>query len=71
MLVSHFPLTMLLHEFGHGVHHLVSRTRYARFHGPAGTPVDLGEAPSQMLENWCWDAGLLKRMSVALFLSVW
>ena len=56
-------LIMLLHEFGHGIHDLVSKTKYARFHGPSGTPVDFGEAPSQMLENWCWDLSLLEKMS--------
>lgn len=56
-------LVSLLHEFGHGVHDLVSKTKYARFHGPCGTPVDFGEAPSQLLENWCWDSSMLQEMS--------
>ncbi|KAL2881459.1 hypothetical protein SGCOL_003024 [Colletotrichum sp. CLE4] len=47
-------------EGGHAIHDLVSRTLFARFHGPMGTVVDFGEAPSQMLENWCWSAEQLR-----------
>ncbi|KDN68077.1 putative metallopeptidase MepB [Colletotrichum sublineola] len=53
-LLRHSDVVMLFHELGHGIHDLVSRTQLARFHGPMGTAVDFGEAPSQMLENWCW-----------------
>ncbi|GJD03564.1 metallopeptidase MepB [Colletotrichum higginsianum] len=51
-LLRYDDLKTLFHELGHGIHDLVSRTSYARFHGPDGTSVDFGEAPSQMLENW-------------------
>lgn len=40
----------------------MSKTAFARFHGTE-TVVDFGEAPSQMLENWCWTAGTLKTLS--------
>ncbi|KAK2025648.1 metallopeptidase MepB [Colletotrichum zoysiae] len=53
-LLRHQDVVLLFHELGHGIHDLVSRTQLARFHGPMGTAVDFGEAPSQMLENWCW-----------------
>ncbi|KAH8891438.1 metallopeptidase MepB [Thozetella sp. PMI_491] len=53
----------LLHEFGHGIHDLASKTRYARFHGPSGTVIDFGEAPSQVLENWAWTPSQLKKLS--------
>ncbi|OLN96100.1 Saccharolysin 3 [Colletotrichum chlorophyti] len=53
-LLRHSDVVLLFHELGHGIHDLVSRTAFARFHGPMGTVVDFGEAPSQMLENWCW-----------------
>lgn len=46
-----------------GIHDLVSTTNYDRFHGSSGAPVDFGEAPSQMLENWSWDVSLLQRLS--------
>ncbi|KAI8315207.1 Saccharolysin [Colletotrichum sp. SAR11_240] len=53
-LLRHTDVVVLFHELGHGIHDLVSRTKFARFHGPMGTVVDFGEAPSQVLENWCW-----------------
>jgi metallopeptidase MepB len=53
---------MLFHELGHGIHDLVSKTRFARFHGTM-TVIDFGEAPSQMLENWCWTPSTLKSLS--------
>jgi metallopeptidase MepB len=40
----------------------VAKVRYACFHGPE-TAVDFGEAPSQMLEYWCWDPAQLKALS--------
>ena len=62
-LLTHFDVKILFHEFGHGVHDFVSKTKYARFHGPGGTAVDFGEAPSQMLENWCSIPSILKSLS--------
>ncbi|KAJ0382923.1 hypothetical protein COL922a_011539 [Colletotrichum nupharicola] len=53
-LLRHPDVVVLFLELGHGIHDLVSRTKFARFHGPMGTVVDFGEAPSQVLENWCW-----------------
>jgi len=52
----------LFHELGHGIHDLVSRTTYSRFHG-TNTVRDFVEAPSQMLENWCWTASQLRSLS--------
>lgn len=49
-------------EFGHGIHDLVSRTSYIKFHGHRA-PRDFVEAPAVMLENWCWMRDQLKRMS--------
>ncbi|KAG7042508.1 metallopeptidase MepB [Colletotrichum scovillei] len=59
-LLRHADVVTLFHELGHAIHDLVSRTSFARFHGPMGTVVDFGEAPSQMLENWCWSAEQLR-----------
>ncbi|KAK4032612.1 MepB [Parachaetomium inaequale] len=76
-LVGHFPSVLLFHELGHGIHDLVSKTTYARFHGPDGTPVDYGEIPSQVIENWCWIPAQLKAMSkhytylAPEYLAVW
>ncbi|QRV96695.1 metallopeptidase MepB [Ceratobasidium sp. AG-Ba] len=61
-LMRHHDVVMLFHEIGHLFHELISVTRFGRFHGTIG-PVDFGEAPSQMLENWCWEPEVLKRLS--------
>lgn len=49
-------------QLGHGIHDLVSRTIYSRFHGTS-TVRDFVEAPSQMLENWCWTPSQLRSLS--------
>jgi len=49
-------------ELGHGIHDLVSRTSYVAFHGYRAPP-DFAEAPSIMLENWCWMKTELKKLS--------
>lgn len=61
-LLKHDEVTTLFHELGHGIHDLVSRTQYSRFHG-TNTVRDFVEAPSQMLENWCWTPSQLKSLS--------
>ncbi|KAG9310224.1 hypothetical protein JVU11DRAFT_9870 [Chiua virens] len=61
-LMRHDDVTTFFHEMGHVFHGLLSRTRYARFHGTA-VARDFVEAPSQMLENWCWESEVLKKMS--------
>jgi len=57
-LMSHQDATTFFHEFGHVLHHLLSRTETVTF---AGTSVarDFVEAPSQMLEEWAWDKSTL------------
>jgi thimet oligopeptidase len=58
-LLDHANVTMLFHEFGHLVHHLLAgRTRWAVQSGVA-TEWDFVEAPSQMLEEWTWDPAVL------------
>ncbi|KAH7417916.1 metallopeptidase MepB [Cadophora sp. MPI-SDFR-AT-0126] len=61
-LLQHGEVVTLFHELGHGIHDLVAKTQYARFHGTM-TVIDFGEAPSQMLENWCWTPTTLKSLS--------
>ncbi|KAI9797906.1 MAG: hypothetical protein M1825_005675 [Sarcosagium campestre] len=61
-LLKHDEVVTLFHELGHGIHDLVSRTKYSRFHG-TNTVRDFVEAPSQMLENWCWTPSQLKSLS--------
>ena len=61
-LLKHDEVITLFHELGHGIHDLVSKTIYSRFHG-TNTVRDFVEAPSQMLENWCWTPSQIKALS--------
>ncbi|KAF2651276.1 thimet oligopeptidase [Lophiostoma macrostomum CBS 122681] len=61
-LLTHPELITLFHELGHGIHDLVSVTQHSHFHG-TNVALDFGEAPSQMLEHWCWNSETLKSLS--------
>ncbi len=54
-LLTHNELTTLFHEFGHGLHHMLTRVEYAGVAGISGVEWDAVELPSQFLENWCWE----------------
>ena len=53
-LLTHDEVTTLFHEFGHGLHHMLTRIDVADVAGINGVPWDAVELPSQFLENWCW-----------------
>ena len=54
-LLTHTEVTTLFHEFGHGLHHLLTRVDAPGVSGIAGVEWDAVELPSQLLENWCWE----------------
>jgi thimet oligopeptidase len=63
-LMEHGDVVTLFHEFGHLVHHVLGgQQRWVRFSGVA-TEWDFVEAPSQMLEEWAWDAGILRSFAL-------
>jgi oligopeptidase A len=56
-------VTTLFHEFGHGLHHMLTRIDYPSISGINGVAWDAVELPSQFLENWCWEEQALALMS--------
>ncbi len=62
-LLSHADLTTLFHEFGHGLHHMLTGQTVAAVSGINGVAWDAVELPSQFLENWCWQREALGLIS--------
>jgi intermediate peptidase len=60
LLLSHGEVETLFHEFGHGLHSLLSRTRFQHMSGTRGA-MDFVETPSHLLEHVAWDADLFLR----------
>lgn len=53
-LFTHDEVITLFHEFGHGLHHMMTRIEYLDISGISGVEWDAVELPSQFMENWCW-----------------
>ncbi|MEI6705732.1 MAG: oligopeptidase A [Methylococcales bacterium] len=62
-LLTHDDVTTLFHEFGHGLHHLLTQVDYLGVSGINGVEWDAVELPSQFMENWCWDKEALALIS--------
>lgn len=62
-LLTFNDVTTLFHEFGHGLHHMLSQIEYAEVSGINGVAWDAVELPSQFLENWCWQAEVIEQLS--------
>ncbi len=54
-LFTHDEVITLFHEFGHGLHHMLTQVDYAGVSGISGVAWDAVELPSQFMENWCWE----------------
>jgi len=62
-LFTHNEVVTLFHEFGHGLHHMLTKIESSAVSGINGVPWDAVELPSQFLENWCWEPEALALIS--------
>lgn len=62
-LLTHEEVITLFHEFGHGLHHMLTQVDEAPVAGINGVAWDAVELPSQFLENWCWEREALDLLS--------
>jgi oligopeptidase A len=62
-LLTHEDVVTLFHEFGHMLHHLLTRIDYPSISGINGVPWDAVELPSQFMENFAWNYDVLKQCS--------
>ena len=62
-LLTHDDVTTLFHECGHGLQHLLTQVNERDVSGISGVEWDAVELPSQFMENFCWEWGVLKHMT--------
>ena len=62
-LLTHDDATTLFHEFGHGLHHMLTQVNERDVSGISGVEWDAVELPSQFMENFCWEWDVLKHMT--------
>ncbi|WP_143871426.1 oligopeptidase A [Catenovulum sediminis] len=62
-LFTHGEVETLFHEFGHGLHHMLTQVDVSAVAGISGVAWDAVELPSQFLENWCWQPQALEFIS--------
>jgi oligopeptidase A len=62
-MLTHDDVTTLFHEFGHGLHHLLTQINERDVSGISGVEWDAVELPSQFMENFCWEWDVLKHMT--------
>jgi len=62
-LLTHDDVITLFHESGHGLHHMLTRVNERDVSGISGVEWDAVELPSQFMENFCWEWGVLKHMT--------
>lgn len=61
--LTHNEVTTLFHEFGHGLHHMLTEMEHINISGISGVPWDAVELPSQFMENFCWERESLDLIS--------
>ena len=62
-MLTHDDVTTLFHEFGHGLHHMLTQVNERDVSGISGVEWDAVELPSQFMENFCWEWDVLKHMT--------